>query len=66
MDKTNGNLPIVPTGLECGLTKREYIAGLCMASFAGIQSKELVTHDYATASVEWADAVLAALEADNA
>jgi hypothetical protein len=51
---------------DCGLTKREYFAAMVLQGFAADpNTAEDEISSVAGAAVDWADALLAALEADN-
>jgi len=61
---TNGNDTAFPSNCEDdtnGLTKREYFAAMAVAGFAADPSCESDGPQCAGAAVEWADALIAAL-----
>jgi hypothetical protein len=54
-----------PEHASYGLTKREYFAGLAMQGLTGNPTSTGVFKDCATDAVNYADALLEALEANN-
>lgn len=64
--KDNSNLSAFPIGVDTGLTKREYFAAMAMQGMcADSNITDIDSNSIAAWSVECADALLAALEADH-
>ena len=55
-----------PCSVATGLTKREYFAGQIMQGFAADPSMDTHMNNTARTAVLWADALLAALEQEQA
>jgi len=69
----NSDMPAMPHteydkdgNLPTGLTKREYFAGQIMQGFAADPSMDTHMNNTARTAVLWADALLAALEQEQA